>query len=630
MTGRYVYDVETDGFLEELTKIHSLVLYDLDEGKLLSYADQPGYPPIKEGVERLANADLIVGHNQIKFDIPAIQKVHPGWSTRATIRDTLVLARLIWPKDRIRVKDNSGWGKTKNKPLKQDVGAHTLKAFGYRLGFFKGDFNETTDWQEWSPEMQSYCENDVLVTVKLWERIQWSLEKEKWSEEAVELEHDVATIVARQERYGWFFDVEKAHKLYADLVQRQAEVERQLQEVFPPRYLKDGKTFTPKRDNKRMGYVEGAPLTKVRLTEFNPGSRDHIAIWLQRQLGWSPQEFTKDGKPKVDEDVLSTLPWPEAKVLNEYLMIGKRIGQLATGDKAWLKLVGPDGRIRGSVNTNGAVTRRMTHSNPNLAQVPANGVPYGEQCRELFTVPKGKKQVGCDADALELRCLAGYMARYDNGEYVKVVLEGKKEDKTDIHNVNARALGCDRDTAKTWFYAFIYGAGDQKLGWTLGVRGKLTVNKRTGELEDKKARKAGRESRDKFLKNLPALGTLVTRVKAKVAKQGYLKSLDGGRLVCRSQHSALNTLLQSAGAILMKRALVILDQDLQSQGLVPGEHYEFIGNIHDEWQIEVDEDLAEQVGQTARQAIVKSGQYYNFGCPLDGGYDIGNSWKETH
>lgn len=451
MTGRYVYDVETDGFLEELTKIHSLVLYDLDEGKLLSYSDQPGYPPIKEGVERLANADLIVGHNQIKFDIPAIQKVFQEWSPKGTIRDTLVLSRLIWPKDRIRAKDHSGWGKAKNKPLPKDIGSHSLKAFGYRLGFLKGDFNESTDWQTWSPEMQSYCENDVLVTVKLWELVQWTLEKEKWSEESVSLEHGVATIVARQERHGWLFDVEKAHKLYADLVQRQSEIEEELQEAFPPRFLKDGKVFTPKRDNKRMGYTEGAPFTKVKLTPFNPGSRNHIATWLQRQRGWKPQEYTNSGEPKVDEDVLGGLPWPEAKLLNEYLMVGKRIGQLATGDKAWLKFVGPDGRIRGAVNTNGAVTRRMTHSNPNLAQVPANSAPYGERCRELFTVPKGKKQVGCDADALELRCLAGYMARYDKGEYVKVVLEGKKEDKTDIHNVNARALGCDRDTAKTWF-----------------------------------------------------------------------------------------------------------------------------------------------------------------------------------
>lgn len=299
-------------------------------------------------------------------------------------------------------------------------------------------------------------------------------------------------------------------------------------------------------------------------------------------------------------------------------MVQKRLGQVAEGKEAWLKNV-RNGRLHGSVNTNGAVTGRMTHSRPNMAQVPSSRAPYGPECRELFIAGKGKKLVGCDADALELRDLAGYMAAFDGGEYIRTVLEGKKEDGTDMHTQNANALGCDRDTAKTWFYAFIYGAGDFKLGATLGAKGSKQA-----------VTNAGKVSRAKFLAALPALKNLTERVKKKAQAQGWIKGLDGRLLTIRSQHAALNTLLQSAGAIQMKRALVILDNELQTLGMVPGRHYEFVANIHDEWQLEVDEDKAELVGRTAANAIRMSGEYYNFRCPLAGNYDIGENWAATH
>jgi len=326
----------------------------------------------------------------------------------------------------------------------------------------------------------------------------------------------------------------------------------------------------------------------------------------------------------VDEEVLKQLPYPEAQVLSEYLMVEKRLGQLATGKEAWLKHVRPDGRIHGEVTTNGAVTGRMTHSKPNIAQVPGltdkktgKPMPYGKECRSLFIVPVGKKLVGCDADALELRCLAGYMARYDGGAYIKTVLEGKKELGTDMHTVNAKALGTTRDIAKVWFYAFIYGAGDFKLGTILNApRGK--------EME------WGRRSRARFLKNLPALKTIIEKVQKAVAKKGFLKGLDGRQLRVRSSHSAFNTLLQSAGAILMKAALVLLDEDLQRAGYVPGRHYEFVANVHDEFQIEADEEIADDVGKRAVTAIIKAGEFFGFGCPLNGNAECGSSWATTH
>ncbi|MDB5751414.1 MAG: hypothetical protein JWP65_1835, partial [Ramlibacter sp.] len=337
---------------------------------------------------------------------------HCGAYTRhwSCIRDTVVLARLHWADifdhDKTLVKNG--------KMLSICMGRHSLEAWGYRLGDYKGDFagpwtaaeaiekartegSTLTDDRlvaAWLDTMEQYCIQDVEVTHDLYSRILG----EQWDERCVVLETQVAHIVARQESYGFLFDNAKAGKLYAKLVQRRVELERQLQEVFKPLYRPDGKVFSPARDSKQHGYTEGAPMTKVKLVTFNPGSRDHIAHWLKLMRGWEPTEFTNDGKPKVDETVISKLQYPEAEPLKEYLMVGKRIGQLAEGDESWLKHIKADGRIHGGVNTIGAVTGRMTHSRPNMAQVPASYSPYGHECRELFTVPPGKKLVGADAD----------------------------------------------------------------------------------------------------------------------------------------------------------------------------------------------------------------------------------------
>jgi DNA polymerase I-like protein with 3'-5' exonuclease and polymerase domains len=478
------------------------------------------------------------------------------------------------------------------------------------LGNYKGDFKGP--WDTWTKEMQDYCEQDVEVTAQL-----WNLEKSKaLPDDALDMEHGVASIVFRQEQYGFKFDEIAAGKLYAKLLKRRDEINAELQEVFPPLTIRT--PFLPKANNKKYGYVKGEWCEKVREVEFNPGSRDHIAQRLQK-LGWKPKAFGKDGKPTVDEDVLTPLKtkYPEVTLLLEYLMIDKRIGQLAEGKEACLKKLGTDGAIHGRVDSVGAVTRRMTHSKPNVAQTPAIDIPYGKEFRSLYVSRKGKKLVGCDADALELRCLAGYMAKFDGGDYIRTVLEGNKDLGTDMHTMNAKTLGCSRDVAKTWFYAFIYGSGDKNLGAILGAR-------------PSEQRDVGAKSRAKFLKALPAIEKIVNAVKAGVRKRGVIESIDGIPLHSRSEHAALNTLLQSAGAIFMKRAQLILDTQLQERGWIPGVNYEFVGTIHDEWQIEVDEEIADEVGRLASRAIALAGEYYKFKCPLAGNYVIGNDWCETH
>ncbi len=614
-----IFDIESDGLIPEMTKLHCLVIKDFDDGDVWScHHNRAGYS-IEHGLRHLMEADMIIGHNIIKFDIPAIQKIYPWFKPKGRVRDTLVMARLLNPEI---AKSDAGLAQKGILPRNM-IGRYSLESFGYRLGEYKGDYKG--GWEHWSQEMQDYCEQDVEVTTKLWQRCLDRKMKYSFSDESVNLEHDVAEIIGRQERNGFGFNRAAAEIFYTELLTRRIEIEKSLKETFAPRVVHT--VFVPKVNNKTRGYVKGQPFTKEAVIPFNPGSRQHIAIWLKEMHGWEPTEFTDDGQAKVDDTILNKLPYPSAKLLAEYFLVQKRIGMLAEGKEGWLRNE-KNGRIHGQVITNGACTGRMTHRGPNMAQVPSNGAPYGEQCRALFIPRDGWKQIGCDADALELRCLAGYMAAYDNGEYIDVVLKGDKSIGTDMHSVNCRALGMDpklqyavegalikgRDIAKTWFYAFIYGAGDLKLGITVG---KPVANR-------------GKKDRASFLKNLPALGTLTNKVKDKVAKTGTLKGLDGRILFVRSSHSALNTLLQSAGAILMKRALVILDNDLQAAGLVPGVDYEFMGNIHDEWQMESKPEVADRVGQIAADAIRKAGEYYDFRCPLAGNYDIGDSWKDCH
>lgn len=482
-----------------------------------------------------------------------------------------------------------------------------MEAYGFRLGVLKGNFSKQTDWLEWSPEMSDYCEQDVVVTTKLYMKL---LEK-NYSQEAIDLEHQVATIISQQEVNGVLFDVEAAKELYATLLKKREALRVELQNKFRPFYKKKGKEFTPKCNNKSSGYVAGCPMTKIELVEFNPASNQHIARVLKKIYDWGPTVFTeKSGDAKIDEEILQALPYHECRLLAEYQLLEKRLGMIAEGKQAWLKCVKSTGRIHGAVNTNGAVTGRMTHFSPNLAQVPASYSPYGKECRSLFIVPQGCKMVGCDASGIEARALGHYMAVYDGGVYADAAANGDKDKGTDVHSLNRDALGItSRDTAKTWFYAYLYGAGDEKLGSILS-----------------KGKDAGKKSRDKFLTALPSLKKLSDEVKKKVKQQGYLVGLDGRILSIRSDHSALNTLLQSAGAIIMKKALVFCDEELQKANL----DYKFVLNVHDEFQIEVPEEQVEQVGAIAREAIIKSGEHFKLRCPMDGEFKIGNTWKETH
>ena len=632
----YILDIETNGLLESLTTIHSICAIECSSGDLLSYTDHDyarRSGTIQDGLRTLEGHTL-VGHNAQAFDIPAIQKLHP-WFKVGSVRDTLLMTKLIFSD--IKERDFRVFRKSKGKKAYELpnglIGSHSLKAWGYRIGEYKGDFsNEDTDWSTWTPEMQSYCEQDVRVTYKLYQKLMAM----DYSEQAIELEHKFAAIIRRQEAYGFYFDVDKAAELYSELVKERDVLKDELIQSFGEMYLRDGtKVDVPKKslhykDPIKADRTAGAALSKVKRVMFNPSSRQHISVFLKRKYSWTPTEFTEKGAPKVDEVILKELPFPEAKLFARLFLLEKRLGQIADGQQAWLRTYNRDtGRIHGRVNSIGAVTSRCTHSHPNMAQVPAVGAEYGKECRSLFTVPEGKSLLGCDASGLELRCLAHYLAYYDKGEYKEALLDG------DIHWHNTLALGLveggtvydssnpvhtrARSLSKTFSYAYLYGAGNQKLG-------SITKPDATPEGQVRE----GARLRKQFLTKIPALKRLSEAVSKAADKNGYVKGLDGRKIPIRHAHAALNSLLQGAGAILMKSYLITLDDTLQQNGYEPGNDYEFVANVHDEVQAEVKEELSGDICRLAEEAFKGVTKAFNLKCPLAGEAKAGTSWYETH
>lgn len=564
---RYVFDIETNGFLHSCDKVHCIVLKDIDTGEILT-------PDNETAIKKLKEAELIIGHNIIKFDIPVLEKLYSATFT-GKIFDTLVGTRLIFSD--IKDKDFS----IKDFP-KDCIGKHSLKAWGNRIGEYKEQIE--TDWQTFTPEMLEYCKQDTEVTYKLYKVI----EEKGYSQEAMDLEHEVASLIFKQEEHGFTFDTEKAQALSVKLKARLAELSEELQDVFQPIVTERWSTKTGKK-------------LKDSVTIFNPSSRHHVAQRLKEKYGWDAQEFTADGKAKLDDSILSKLPYPEAKILCEHFLLNKRIAQIANGSQAWLKHE-RNGKIHGTCNTNSCVTSRASHSYPNLGQVPSTSAPFGKECRELFTVPEGKRLVGVDVSSLEVMMLCHYMSKFDNGAYTKVALEG------DIHTETQKLAGLDsRDLAKRFYYCFLYGGSVKKIA----------------EVINKPFKEAGKIKK-RFLNNLPALHKLIEGVQS-AAERGYLTGLDKRQIKVRNSYSALNTLLQSAGAILCKRWLVEFNKEIQKY-----KNAQQVVWVHDEIQIECEEKDADEIGRIAVECIKRAGEHFNLRVPLTGEYKISTNWSGTH
>ena len=573
-----VFDIETDDL--KATLVHCIVAQDMDTGEIYKY------PPDKlsEGYELLTKADTLIGHNIIGFDIPIVEKFGGVDLSKIPVIDTLVLSRLFNP--------NRG-------------GGHSLENWGYILKFKKIDFE---DYLNYSKEMMDYCVRDVQVNALVLKKLRE--ESRGFSKQCISLEQSVAKIMKQQEVNGFKFDLESALLLLAELREKKQSIEDEVHNTFKPKWV-DDKLVNPyiKKDGdlSKRGLTDDEyqrcldtnnfePFMRQTLQEFNLGSRKQIGEYLI-DFGWKPERFTPTGQPIVDEKTLSAITHiHEAKLIADFLLLQKRIAQV----DSWVEGVQDDGRVHGFVIPNGAITGRMTHRNPNMAQVPAVYSPYGKECRACWTVEEGNVLIGVDASGLEIRMLAHYM---NDEEYTNEILNG------DIHTANQKLANLEsRDKAKTFIYALMYGAGDEKLGSVVG-----------GNTSD------GKRARQYFFDNKPTFKSLRDRVQRASAKN-YLKGLDGRKLYVRNQHSALNTLLQGAGAIVMKQALVMLDDVLRLNAM----DYKFVANIHDEWQIEVPKDKADFIGNFAVDSIVKAGTHFNLRCPLDGEYKIGDNWSETH
>ena len=548
---KIILDIETNS---KHNVIWCCVTRDIDTDEVKVWKEANGLQ------KYLDQCDLIIGHNIIAFDNQVLSKTWNISMRKNQLYDTLVSARLLDP---------------------SKEGGHSLDAWGKRLGYAKGDFN---DWDGGlTDEMITYCIQDTLVTKKLYEHLLTEFNRQHFDYRSIEIELNVQHIIHKQTEDGFKLDERKAIELQAELTNKLVNIEASLQSIFP--------TKTIERISEKTGkkLADGIEV-------FNPGSRKQIGERLIEK-GWKPKAFTDKGQPKVDETTLEGVDIPEAKAIAEYLMLQKRIAQISS----WLKEMKEDGRVHGKVITNGAVTGRMTHMSPNMAQVPNSSAIYGHECRELWTVEKGYKLVGIDASGLELRMLAHYMK---DDEYTTEVVSG------DIHTANQRAAGLEtRNQAKTFIYAFLYGAGASKIGKIVGG-----------------SAKEGERLISNFLKNTPKLHALRQTVSSLLSKEGTLPGLDGRRLQVRSEHSALNTLLQGAGAIVMKQALVILDDKLSKLGV----DYKFVANVHDEWQIEVEDGYQDIVGKLGIQSIEQAGKKLNMNCPLTGEYRAGLTWKDTH
>jgi hypothetical protein len=596
-----VFDIETDGLYDKVTKVFCIVIYDINREETFAY----GPDRIDDALAHLATGDVLIGHNVIFYDVPVLQKLH-SFNCKARILDTLICTRLIWPKEKLYDLDVQLYPEVP----KNYRGMAGLKAWGYRLSDNKIEFK---DFSEYSEEMLVYCKQDVLVTSKLWRHIA----NQGYPEQALKLEHDFALAINKQIRAGVSFDVDAAIDLVDNLRARETQLEAELKEIFPP--IEHRNWFTPKVNNKNRGYVKGVPFEKIHYEEFNPGSRDQIADRLKAKYGWQPEKTTEKGNPILNDEVLEALPYPEAKPLAEYMLIKKRLGQIADGNNAWLKLVNNDSsRMHGDVVTNGCVTGRCAHRYPNMGQVPAGYSPYGKECRSLFHAPQGWDMIGIDAKALELRCLAGYLAIYDGGEYARVVTDPT----IDIHVYNQERFGvATRDISKRLLYAVLYGAGHLKAGSIVDPN----------EKDEEVLRKLGRTAINSFMAEVPALKELKERIESQIANNDCLIGLDRRILYCRSAFKGLNVLLQSAGAILMKQVVINIHDNIESALSLPhGAEWEQVLMVHDEVQLVCSPKYTEQIRAQALAAFPQAQQFFGFLCDIEGDSRVGSNWSQTH
>ena len=563
-----VVDIETDSL--DATKIYCIVARNMESGDNYAFVGDDCYDKFPKFIEK--HAEKIVMHNGVGFDAPVLNRLARTNIRLPQIEDTLIMSQLYNP---------------------ERMNGHSLDSWGKRLGYNKIEFH---DFSKFTNEMLTYCKRDVELTHKVYNHLK--LEGKNFSDYSLRLEHDIRSIVSKQEKNGFYLDQQKAMELRAKLEDQAEDIEKNVHKTFPP--LKREEEFVPKVNNKTRGYEKGVPFTKVSYEKFNLASRKQIAERLM-MLGWKPDKFTDKNSPIVDEGVLSKITnIPEAKLIAKYLLLKKRTSQISS----WLDEVSnTTGRVHGRVLTLRCVSGRMSHNSPNMAQVPATYSPFGKECREVWTTDKPDTHVifGTDASGLELRMLAHYI---DTPDYTNEILNG------DIHTKNMNMAGLtNRDQAKTFIYAFLFGAGAKNISTIVGSKD-LTL---------------GKKLIDKFLSELPRLKSFRSQVE-EAAQSGKVRGLDGRLFNVRSAHKAVNTIIQGAGAIACKVWLRNMMKHVYKKGL----DVKLIASIHDEYQFEVNKNDIQSMGEVVKLSIKETTEQLNLKCPLDAEFKTGSSWADTH
>lgn len=593
------FDIEADGLLVEATKIHCGVIYDYDTGAYLQYTD-----PVLL-YEKLLEADRLVAHNGRMYDAPVLERLVGGPNKLPPLPpvfDTLLISRLLW----------SDRGTAPS-------GGHSLEKWGQYLGF-KKEHTDIEDWSTFTPEMLERCVSDVKIQKALYE---WMLPRLKGWEEAVTLEHRVATIITKQIENGFGIDLKGLDKLEQELLFERAGMMDELAHIPPwieetelktPQYWEDPATGM-RYETKGLVRGRGSGAIKARLVPgpnkvkreevmFSPTSDDHIRRLLQEKYGWEgdPRNRTKSGKDSVKGEILEQLDYPEIKAICKISEIDKILGFVHNWKECHI-----DGRIHGGVITNGTVAGRMSHNNPNMGQIPSD-----PRCRRLFIPRLGWKMVGGDASALEAMMLGNRVAEWDGGEF------GKMLEKENIHDVNQRLAEFEtRTAAKTFYFKFIYGGKtDPKLEKKL-----YAACPGLKKLKNRCIRLAKVERHV----------TLVDGRKVHVRKRKlYGNERTEADMDSRVYGVAVNNLLQGDGAVVMKKALCIFYEEATKAFGPHGERWGLCANVHDEIQAESEPEIADQLGQMIVAAITKAGQYFKMKVKLTGAYAVGDDWSETH
>lgn len=437
----WVLDIEADDL--KATRIWVVVAINAATGETVSFLDREQFTRF---VDAHRNDCYWVGHNAISFDIPTLNRL---WGTRIALDrvvDTLVLSYLYNPRM---------------------PGGHSLAAWGDRFKFPKGDHS---DWSQYSEAMHKYCEQDVRLTLRTFLALTERMRKKGFSEKSCKIEHDIRVVVDKQERNGFWFDIQGADELLERVRAEQEGLAAPIRELFPPVLVSAGTyPYRLKQDGEPYASFERhlAKYPKLVLSpdqssyevfewqEFNIGSpKQRLEKLLS--IGFKPTKKTKSGNPSVDEDSLvefanSKKGVPQAQAIADWLVLFGRGNMLQT----WLNAVDRDTHcIHGKVFTCGAGSRRMTHSSPNTANIPKAKakVKYGRECRALWRTrdPERRRLVGYDASGLEMRMFGHYL---NDPVAAELYING------DPHAVNTANLGLppeDRDLiVKNVFYAFL-------------------------------------------------------------------------------------------------------------------------------------------------------------------------------